>query len=248
MKPFKRIFLLATLAVFTFGHQFMFAQTCVTPQYLRSDSLTVVKLLKQARQQAKGTNYMIYFARQLKGIPYVAQTLEKNTTEQLVVNLRQLDCTTYVENVCALTLCMKQGKYGFHDFCRNLQSLRYRNGQIKGYTSRLHYFTQWIEDNTTKQYVSEIQSSQAPFNATQTINVYYMSRNSDKYPMLKGKDSLIADIAQQEKLINGKQYRYITKNAIYNNKATRKTIKDGDIIAILTNIPGLDTSHIGIAV
>ena len=75
-----------------------------------------------------------------------------------------------------------------------------------------------------------------------------MSKNPNSYKMLRGQDSLIKVIAQQEKEINGRQYRYITKTAIYNNKVTRRTIADGDIIAILTRIPGLDTSHIGIAV
>lgn len=220
----------------------------LTPQYQRADSIKVVTLLAKAAKQPAGTNFMIYFARQLQGIPYVAHTLEVNPTERLVVNLRQLDCTTYVENVCALTLCMQQKQYTFDNFCRNLQTLRYRDGRIDGYASRLHYFTQWIEDNTRLGIVKETQSDRAPFNATQTIDVYYMSKNPNSYKMLRGQDSLIKVIAQQEKEINGRQYRYITKTAIYNNKVTRRTIADGDIIAILTRIPGLDTSHIGIAV
>ena len=200
----------------------------LTPQYQRADSIKVVTLLAKAAKQPAGTNYMIYFARQLRGIPYVAHTLEVNPTERLVVNLRQLDCTTYVENVCALTLCMQQKQYTFDSFCRNLQTLRYRDGRIDGYASRLHYFTQWIEDNTRLGIVKETQSDRAPFNATQTIDVYYMSKNPNSYKMLRGQDSLIKVIAQQEKEINGRQYRYITKTAIYNNKVTRRTIADGD--------------------
>ena len=219
-----------------------------TPQYQKADSLKVMDLLAKARKHAQPANYMIFFARQLRGIPYVAHTLEVNDSERLIVNLRQLDCTTYVENVCALTLCMKQKRYTFRDFCQNLQTLRYRGGKPNGYASRLHYFTQWIEDNTRLGFVKETQSHKAPFNATQTIRINYMSQNPDKYKMLKGQDSLIAEIAQQEQQLNGKKYRYITKTAIYNNKITRQTIADGDIIAILTTIPGLDTSHIGIAV
>lgn len=219
----------------------------VFPQYQKSDSIKVVHLLETARKAHKN-NYMVYFARQLKGVPYVAQTLEVNKTEKLIVNLRQLDCTTYVENVCALTLCMKQGKYSFDAFCRNLQALRYKDGILDGYTSRLHYFTQWIENNTQMGFVKETQMEKAPFNATQVININYMSTNTEKYPMLKGKDSLIAIISSQEKEVNGRVYRYITKAGIYNNQATRNAIHDGDIIAILTSKKGLDTSHIGIAI
>ena len=97
-------------------------------QYEKSDSIKVVSLLNSARRQPEGTNIVIYFARQLKGVPYVAHTLEVNKDEQLIINLRQLDCTTYVENVTALTLCVKQKTYTFESFCANLRKIRYRGG------------------------------------------------------------------------------------------------------------------------
>jgi hypothetical protein len=34
----------------------------------------------------------------------VAHTLEPNNNERLIINLRQLDCTTFVEQVAALYL------------------------------------------------------------------------------------------------------------------------------------------------
>lgn len=108
--------------------------------YKPSDSLRVTSLLKQARHLGKDKNLMIYFARQLRGIPYVAKTLEVNPSEQLVVNLHQLDCTTYVETVMALTLCAREQSIRFEDYCRWLRTIRYEQGKI-GYTRRLHYFT-----------------------------------------------------------------------------------------------------------
>ena len=62
--------------------------------YTKADSLRVTKLLTDGVRQNKNTNLMIYFARKLRGIPYVAKTLEVNTNEQLIVNMGQLDCTT----------------------------------------------------------------------------------------------------------------------------------------------------------
>lgn len=89
--------------------------------YKPSDSIHVIKLLNDAKKQPESTNYIIYFARKLKGIPYVAHTLEINKKEKLVINLRQLDCTTYVENVVALSMCMSEKKYTFKSFCDNLK-------------------------------------------------------------------------------------------------------------------------------
>ena len=76
--------------------------------YLPDDSIKVVSLLKKAATQKNIGNKMLYFARQLAGVPYVGKTLEKNKQEQLVVNLRQLDCTTFVETVLALTRSLEQ--------------------------------------------------------------------------------------------------------------------------------------------
>lgn len=215
--------------------------------YKKSDSIKVVKLLRDAAQLSKSTNWMVYFGKQFCGIPYVAKTLENNKTEQLVVNLRQLDCTTFVETTTALSLCMKNGKRTFEDFCYFLRMIRYNHG-IVDYSSRLHYFTQWIDDNSSLGFVSEITSANQPFTAIQTLNINFMTSHTELYPMLKDNPINIKTISKQEKLLTGRKFRYIPKSKIVNNKLFRQTIKDGDIIVILTSKKGLDTSHIGIAI
>lgn len=218
-----------------------------TIQYKAEDSLTVIKLLADARKQQENINYMIYFARKLCGIPYVAHTLEINKKEKLVVNLRQLDCTTYVENVLALNMCLRQKAYTFKDFCHNLCKIRYRGGSKPHYTKRLHYFTDWIEDNSAKGICLELQSPVPPFSGTQQINIYYMSSNPDKYKMLKENPDYLPVIINMEKQINKKSYKYIPKSEVKNTNLLRQVIKDGDIIAITTTLKGLDIQHIGFA-
>ena len=215
--------------------------------YTKADSIRVVKLLEDGLRQNKNTNLMIYYARRLEGIPYVAKTLEVNPTEQLIVNLRQLDCTTYVENVLALTLCVKNSSVSFKDFCRNLQKIRYDEGNIR-YTSRLHYFSNWIANNTKNGFVSEIQKNRPPFTSIQVVNTNYMTNHIGSYPMLMAHPEWLESISAMEKELSGKRYRYIPKNMIANTILCRNAIKDGDIIAIITSKSGLDTSHIGIAV
>ena len=60
--------------------------------------------------------------------------------------------------------------------------------------------------------------------------------------------SLVNEISKKEKELTGKRVKYISKDRISNTSAFRKAIQDGDIIAIVTNKKGLDTSHIGFAV
>lgn len=217
-------------------------------QYNQSDSLKVVELLEGARRQPSGTNIVIYFARQLKGLPYVAHTLEVNRTEKLVVNLRQLDCTTYVENVVALALCMSQKAYTFKAFCDNLCKIRYRGGATPHYTKRLHYFTDWIADNTAKGICSEVQSPNPPFTAVQKIAVYYMSTYPSKYKMLAENPEYVPVIAATERELNKASYWYVPKSLVGNTELMRKVVKDGDIIALTTSLKGLDIQHIGFAV
>ena len=217
-------------------------------QYNQSDSLKVVELLEGARRQPSSTNIVIYFARQLKGLPYVAHTLEVNRTEKLVVNLRQLDCTTYVENVVALALCMRQKAYTFKAFCDNLCKIRYRGGATPHYTKRLHYFTDWIADNTAKGICSEVQSPNPPFTAVQKIAVYYMSTYPSKYKMLAENPEYVPVIAATERELNKASYWYVPKSLVGNTELMRKVVKDGDIIALTTSLKGLDIQHIGFAV
>lgn len=216
--------------------------------YTKADSIKVMKLLEQGKKLSKDKNIILFYARQLMGVPYVAQTLEVNKQEQLIVNLRQLDCTTYVENVLALTLCTENKKLPtFADFCYYLRMLRYEGGKVD-YPTRLHYFTAWISDNTKLGLVHEIQANSAPFTKVQTLYVDYMSQHIDNYPMLKAHPEWIQAISKMEQQLTGKKFHYIPKAQIADNSLYRKTIKDGDIIAIITSKKGLDTSHIGIAV
>ncbi len=217
------------------------------PDYWRSDSVKVMRLLKEASAQKAGTNYMLFFARKLAGVPYVAKTLEKNDSERLVVNLRQLDCTTFVETVLALKRCMDQGKRTFDNFCDNLRLIRYRGGEVS-YPNRLHYFTSWIADNTRLGIVKDIQGPNPPFTATQRVNANYMTTHVSLYPMLVGHPEWVPLIRQMEDSITGLTFPYIPKNRLADSPLLRQTIRDGDILVILTSKNGLDTSHLGIAV
>ena len=217
------------------------------PQYTRQDSLKAVQLMKNAASQPSGTNLIIYIAEQLKGIPYVAHTLEPNNNERLIINLRQLDCTTFVEQVSALYLCVKEHKTTFADYCKMLQKLRYEGGAEPHYTKRLHYYSSWIEDKKSMDICKEIQSPNPPFTKVQRLSLNWMTTHVNDYRMLKNNPSWVPQIRKMEQKMEGRQYRYIPKEQIKNTRLLRNTIKDGDIIAIITNKKGLDTQHLGFA-
>ncbi|MRT94055.1 N-acetylmuramoyl-L-alanine amidase-like domain-containing protein [Ancylomarina sp. 16SWW S1-10-2] len=175
--------------------------------------------------------------------PYVGGTLENNVNEELVINLHQLDCTTYLENVLALSQTLKQSQVSTSNFSKNIELIRYRNGQLNDYTSRLHYFTDWIINNEKKRLVKNITQEIGGEPYFKTIN--FMSSHVSSYPALVKDSSLIEKIKETEKRLNSQQHFYIPENKI---QQVEDKIHNGDFIAITTRIKGLDVSHTGIAI
>ncbi len=89
------------------------------------------------------------------GTEYLAHALEEDGDEQLVINLSGLDCTTLVENSLALARCVKLDSTSFENYLDELQFIRYRDGIVDGYPSRLHYFSDWIYDNIFKGVIED---------------------------------------------------------------------------------------------
>lgn len=174
------------------------------------------------------------------GVPYVASTLEKEP-EGLVINLRELDCTTFVESVYALSMMAKSKDLSFDNFCNKLRWLRYRDGVINDYTDRLHYTSDWIYTNQQKGIVKNVTKSAG--GQKLSLNLSIMSSNTDKFKQLKGKQELIDKIKAKESEINSREHYFLAAEDIDKNAAK---IKSGDIVGFVTTIKGLDISHLGI--
>lgn len=218
------------------------------PVYQKADSITICRLLSEVRHQPTDTNIPLFFARQFLGIPYVAHTLETGGDERLVVNTRQLDCTTLVETVTALIQCAYRQQYTWQAYLNALTTMRYRQGVIDRYPSRIHYFTEWITQNAKTGRVTEIQQPNPPFTAVQTVNVNYMSQHPESYKALKEHPDYVPEIRRMEQRVTGQQFRFIPKSRVGRSAELRKVVRDGDIIAITCKKAGLDIAHLGFAV
>ncbi len=212
--------------------------------YTQADSATIEKLLTLA---PTGNSDVLFYARQFKGIPYVASTLEVKDPEQLIVNTRELDCTTLVETALALALTHREGGASFADYCSNLMRIRYRHGEMNGYLSRLHYFTWWMHDNLEKGLIEEVRDS-VHFTAPITVHNSYMSQHADKYPMLCKHPEWVDSIRTMERAQNGPDGTYLPEAATGLSKQQLAAVHDGDLVAIVTRKAGIDYSHLGFAV
>lgn len=177
-----------------------------------------------------------------QGRPYVASTLEVNSGEKLVVNLREFDCTTFVESCIALALTMKSDNKSFANFKMQLQRLRYRDGEIKNYSSRLHYLSDWIYDNSKKGLLTNL----TPRIGGKRIDkgIRFMSEHAGLYPAMRDNQPMIKEISAIEQNINERRdYFLLPKEDI---QTISGTLKSGDIVAFGTRLEGLDFSHVGI--
>ncbi len=174
--------------------------------------------------------------------PYVANTLERGSKEELYVNLDETDCILFVESCLALVQTAKSSDTTYANFCRNIQNLRYRNGIVDGYPSRIHYTSEWLLQAEKNGFVKETSKEIAHTPLNQKFS--FMTEKSDRYKHLKGNAANIAKIKQAEDYLNAHDYYYIPNDKIaeYASK-----IATGDIFGFCTSTKGLDLSHVGIA-
>ncbi len=171
--------------------------------------------------------------------PYAAGTLEESP-EMLTVDTEHLDCTTFVEMATAMAITVANRRTSWRDYVYNLQQLRYRGGNVDGYASRLHYISDWIVDNSHRGLLQEVTDriGHADY-AVKTLD--YMTSHRASYPALADSANF-AGVKNAEIGYRSHRFPYIKPQNIKNSD-----IREGDIIAIVTGIKGLDVSHLGIA-
>ena len=187
----------------------------------------------------------MYFAKSFTGTPYKGGTLDAGLNESLMVRTDSLDCTTYVEIVLALYLSSLKDNIGYGGFKDALQLIRYRNGVINGYTSRLHYFSDWVADNIKKGILREV-TCNGQFE-TRHLSLDYMTTHSGLYRQLRLDTSLVSGMKLVERYWKDYDMPYIPKKYLRSG-ISKHDIMNGDVIALTTNIEGLDVLHLGFAI
>lgn len=180
--------------------------------------------------------------RSFVGTKYTPQTLEVDGPERLVVNLRELDCVTFVESTLAMARLIRDGRFDDYDgYKRELVRIRYRNGAIAGYPSRLHYFSDWIANGEAKGLVRNVTREIGGVRDEEPVD--FMSTHRDAYRQL-GDPAAFDAIRRVEAEISARPRYYIPEDRI---AAAAPRVRNGDIIAATSTVKGLDVAHTGIA-
>lgn len=184
------------------------------------------------------------------GTTYTPGTLEAPGPEHLVVNLRELDCVTFIETVVALTRFVRHhGVTGLEDAAAArdayegyLRQLRYRNGELDGYASRLHYFSDWLTHHENRGFLALIAEQLGGVPDPEPVD--FMSTHPDAYRQLADPE-VLDQIRRMEARLSAAGPRTYLPQAAIGDAASG--IRDGDIIAATSTVAGLDIAHTGLA-
>ncbi len=178
-------------------------------------------------------------AQQFLGSEYKAGLLDKSPHETLIISLQQFDCLLFIETVLAIANNISQKKYGYQAFSSSVENQRYWNGKMNGYCSRLHYFSDWIEDNKRRGNIENITEQLGGVDTIKKLN--FMTTHRSSYPNLVKSDANFKCITSVEASFSDK-FNYIPTKDI---RQTYSSLQPGDIVGVATNIAGLDFTHTG---
>lgn len=175
--------------------------------------------------------------------PYVGGTLDGTGREVCTVDMLRLDCVTLFEVSLNMARIMQLGKDSLEDLVEAVTYTRYRDGILSDYTSRLHYTSEWIDNNIKKGVVVDVTSQLGgiPF----VLQLGFMSQNPKYYPALVAEPRYVEVMRSIEQRVNTTSRTIIPRQSIANIESQ---LQDGDIIAIATSKKGLDYSHTGMIV
>lgn len=181
------------------------------------------RIMETASKKEDPGEQVDLISRNFLGTGYQASTLtgSHKKKEILVINLKGMDCFTYLDYVEAMRL-----SGDFSEFKKNLVHVRYRDSRID-YANRNHFFSDWSEYNNVVDVTRQVAGTEYK------TTVKMLNRKDEKEKYLPRIDVIERSIG------------YIPSGKL-NNIDTGK-IKTGDYLGIYTTRPGLDVSHTGIA-
>ncbi|HEX5385528.1 MAG TPA: N-acetylmuramoyl-L-alanine amidase-like domain-containing protein [Gemmatimonadales bacterium] len=180
------------------------------------------------------------------GSPYVPGTLDAyleaggspNATEPLTLSLTRFDCVTLVESCLAVARVAEHSDAAtWAGFGREVERMRYRGGERRGYVSRLHYFSEWISDGARRGLVRDWGAELGGMEDARPLR--FMTAHRASYPALAN-DVVLRKLEAIERRLDANP-RHVVPAARVAQVVDR--IENGDVLAFATSTPGLDVTH-----
>jgi hypothetical protein len=183
------------------------------------------------------------------GRPYAAYTLEqyladggRPADEPLTLHLSKFDCVSLVESAIAVARTAAAGPgQGWERFAREVERMRYRGGERRGFASRLHYFSEWMADGARRGLVRDLGPELGAVRDERPLR--FMTEHRSSYPALRD-EATFAAIGRMERSLDAAPRWLVPADRI---AQVQDRIHSGDVLAFATAIPGLDVTHTGLA-
>jgi len=184
------------------------------------------------------------------GTPYQPHTLEAYLRaggsaagpEPLALSLTRFDCVTLVEACLAVGRASQAGaEPTWEQFGREVERMRYRGGERRGYTSRLHYFSEWITDGAARGLVRDLGAELG--GAEDARPLRFMTEHRASYAALAD-DAVFGQIGAIERGLDRRARRVVPTARI---PEISDRLESGDVLGFATAIPGLDVTHAAFA-
>lgn len=182
----------------------------------------------------------------LRGTPYKNYTLELDERiETPCVNMNGVDCWTFFEIALGMARALKVSDHpSTGDLLRMIELDRYRGGRCTGlFTSRLHQLEDWLYDNQKRGLVKDVTPS-LPGARKIHRDVQDMAPMGTRIKQFRANPSLIPVMEKIEARLSERGIWYVPKPKV---PAAEKSLRNGDIICIVSNWPHDYTSHVGLA-
>jgi hypothetical protein len=184
------------------------------------------------------------------GTPYEPFTLEAylraggspSRAEPLTLSLTRFDCVSLVEGCLAVArVAADEATPSWDRFGEEVARMRYRGGERRGYTSRLHYFSEWIADGERRGLLRDLGAELGGVEDARPLR--FMTEHRRSYVALAD-DGVFREIGAMERRLDDRPRRVVPTERI---PEVADRIETGDVLAFATAIPGLDVTHAAFA-
>ncbi len=208
------------------------------------DSAKALEILAATAAQESRQSRIATAARALAGIKTSDEAL-LDSTGRLEINLHRLSPLDFVSAVLAFSKACDNRNPGVQEFAEAFENIACRKGSDTGFASRLKYGADWAVDNIYRGNVGEL-TERMPDNVFKTKSLDHFTTHRDKYPAMTD-STTYEEVRMVEMGYRSHKIPHLKKQTI-TKKEIAETLREGDVIMLLSPESDYDLQDIGILV
>ncbi len=213
--------------------------------HIVGDSKTeIIQILKSQSPEKDYNQYIYQMLSCFEGVPY-GNGGRGCPTAHTLVNVNSMDCMTFIENIWAISFSkhiisqmktIPPDSACFSIFVQNLNAFRYYEGRNQKLEDRIQYLSSAFKQLEDKGLLVNVaKTSGVPLKK----NINYITTHKSKYRGFTDWKRI------RDKEIEMSNYNYWWY-PLDSLDRYAQVARNGDLVGLVTSVPGLDVSHCGI--